>query len=154
MRCRPQSNDVACLLGAIAGPIRLYFLTVMCRDVVQHSLQPCPDRLKTSKPQNIKGCCVQRGHRAGAIALVAVGVLVELGVPNPVLALNAPAVLHQLHQGFWGGAQAGRKEVGGLKGLPSRLTVAATSTIHLVPIQLSRMSSDRDYLNQDYLWLG
>jgi hypothetical protein len=45
------------------------------------------------------------------------GVLMELGVANPVPALNAPAVQNQLQQGFWGRAQAGEKEVGGLKGL-------------------------------------
>ena len=124
------------------------------RDVVHHHLNSGTDRLKPSQPQQVQSGGAQRGHHACAIAQVAVGVLMELGITDPVPAFNAPAVLHQLHQGFWGGAQAGRKEVGGLKGLPSRLTVAATSTIHLVPIQLSRMSSDRDYLNQDYLWLG
>ena len=31
----------------------------------------------------------------------------ELGVTDPVPALNAPAVAHQSQQGLWGGAQAG-----------------------------------------------
>jgi hypothetical protein len=31
----------------------------------------------------------------------------ELGVPDPMPALNAPAVSHELQQGFWRGAQAG-----------------------------------------------
>jgi len=39
----------------------------------------------------------------------------ELGVPDPVPALNAPAVSYKLQQGFGGGAQAGKKQVGGLK---------------------------------------
>ena len=43
------------------------------------------------------------------------GVLTELGVTEPVPAFNAPAVSHQLQQGFWRGAQARQKQVGGLK---------------------------------------
>ncbi|QPN59765.1 hypothetical protein H8F24_17770 [Synechococcus sp. CBW1002] len=41
----------------------------------------------------------------------------ELGVTDPVPALNAPAVSHQLQQGFWGCAQAGEKQMRGMKGL-------------------------------------
>ena len=41
----------------------------------------------------------------------------ELGVADPVPALDTPAVSHQLQQGLWGGAQAGKKKVGGLKWL-------------------------------------
>jgi hypothetical protein len=51
-----------------------------------------------------------------------VGILVELGVTNPVPALQAPALSHQPEQGFWGGAQAGEKQVSGLKG--SAITAA------------------------------
>ena len=78
-----------------------------CPDVVHHRLHSGADRLKAGQPQQVERCCTQRGHRAGAVALVAVGVLVELGVSDPVPALNAPAVSHQLQQGFWGGSQAG-----------------------------------------------
>lgn len=46
-----------------------------------------------------------------------VGVLMELGVAEPVPAYNAPAVANQLQQRLWCGAQAGEKEVGVLKGL-------------------------------------
>ena len=52
----------------------------------------------------------------------------ELGVPDPVPALNAPAVSHQLQQGFWRGAQAGEKQVGRLKGLA--ITGAAGRHFH------------------------
>jgi len=61
----------------------------------------------------------------------------ELGVPDPVPALNAPAVSHQLQQGFWRGAQAGVApkgapgeplEVGRLKGLA--VTGAADRDFH------------------------
>jgi hypothetical protein len=60
---------------------------------------------------------VQRGHHAGTVAPVAVGILIELGVPDPMPSLNTSAVSHQLQQGFWGGAQAGEKQVAGAKGL-------------------------------------
>jgi len=40
---------------------------------------------------------------------------VELGVADPMPTLNAPAVAHQLQQSFWGGAQAGEEQVGGVK---------------------------------------
>jgi len=68
-----------------------------------------------------------------------VGILMELGVPDPVPALDTPAVAHQLQQGFWRGPQARQKQVGGLKRLPSRVPLAVTSTIQLVPIQASLM---------------
>ena len=55
-------------------------------------------------------------------------VLVELGVTNPVPALNAPAVLHQLQQGFWGSAQAGEKQMGGVNGLV--VTPAGSRHLH------------------------
>ena len=51
----------------------------------------------------------------------------ELGVANPVLALNAPAVPHQLQQRFWRGAQAGEEQVLHLRGL----AVAAAGGRHL-----------------------
>ena len=44
-------------------------------------------------------------------------VLVQLGVTDPVPALNAPAVAHQLQQRFWGGSQAGEKQMSGLEDL-------------------------------------
>jgi hypothetical protein len=50
------------------------------------------------------------------------GILMQLGVADPVPTLNAPAVSRQSQQGFWGCAEAGKKEVFGLEGL----AVAAT----------------------------
>ncbi len=41
----------------------------------------------------------------------------ELGVPDPMPAFNAPSVAHQREQGFWRGAQAGEEQMGGEKGL-------------------------------------
>jgi hypothetical protein len=52
----------------------------------------------------------------------------ELGFPDPVPALNAPAVSHQLQQGLWRGAQARQKQVGGLK--RPAVTGAADRDIH------------------------
>ena len=94
---------------------------------MHHRLHPGPDRPKPRQAQQVQRCGSQRGHRASAIAPVAVGVLMELGVADPVPALDAPAVSHQLQQGFWGGAQAGEKQVGGLEGL----AVAAAGGRHL-----------------------
>ena len=54
-------------------------------------------------------------------------VLVQLGVTDPVPAFNATAVVHQVQQGFWGGAQAGEEVVGGLE----RLAVTAAGGVHL-----------------------
>ena len=48
------------------------------------------------------------------------GVLMELGVTNPVPPLNAPTVSGQLQQAFWGCADAGEKEGFGVE----RLAVA------------------------------
>ena len=52
----------------------------------------------------------------------------ELGVADPVPALNAPSVAHQPQQGFWCGAQAGEKQVVGTKGLA--VTGAAGRDFH------------------------
>ena len=41
----------------------------------------------------------------------------ELGVRDPVPALNTPPVLHLWQQGFWRDAQAGDEYVGGVKWL-------------------------------------
>jgi len=70
-----------------------------------------PDRLIPGQPEQVESCRAQRGHRADAITPVAVSILIELGIADPVPALDAPAVPHQLQQGFWGGAQAAQKQV-------------------------------------------
>jgi hypothetical protein len=84
---------------------------------MHHRLQSSPDREEPGQAQQVQCCSAKRGHHAGAIAPIAVGILMELRVSNPVPALDAPAVSHQLQQGFWGGAQAGEKHVAGAKGL-------------------------------------
>ena len=45
------------------------------------------------------------------------GILMQLGVADPVPTLNAPAVSHPSQQGFWGCAEAGETEVFGLEWL-------------------------------------
>ena len=77
--------------------------------------------METGQPQQVHGRCAQRAHRAGAIAPVAVGVLMELGVPNPVPALNAPESSYQLQQCFWGGVLARKKQMSGLKAAVTEL---------------------------------
>ena len=94
---------------------------------MHHRLHTGANRLKTAQPQQIERCGSQRGHHPSAIAAVAVGVLVELGVTDPVPALNAPWVPHQLQQSFWGGAKAGEKQVLRLK----RLAVSGAGSGHL-----------------------
>ena len=84
---------------------------------MHHRLHPASNRLKTGQSQQVEGCRSQRGHCSGAIAPVAMGVLVELCVADPVPTLNAPAISYQLHQGFWGGAQAREKQMSGTEGL-------------------------------------
>jgi hypothetical protein len=46
-----------------------------------------------------------------------VSILMELGVTDPVPALQAPVLPDQSQQCFWGGSQAGYEQVGGLKWL-------------------------------------
>jgi hypothetical protein len=94
---------------------------------VSYGLHSGPDRLKPSQPQQVESCRSERGHRPSSIAPVAVGILMELGVANPVPALNAPAVPHQLQQGFWGGPQAREESVRGVE----RLAAAGADRGHL-----------------------
>jgi hypothetical protein len=94
---------------------------------VHHCPHAGTDRLIPGQLEQVESCRAQRGHRAGAIPPVAVGVFMELGIADPVPALNAPAVPHQLQQGFWGGVQATQKQVRGLE----RLTVATAAGLQL-----------------------
>lgn len=57
-----------------------------------------------------------------------VGDTMELGVTDPVAALNAPPGSHQMQQRFRLSAQARQEEVGGLKRLA--LTAAAGREFH------------------------
>ena len=95
---------------------------------MHHRLHAGADRLKTGKAQQIQGGGPQRGHRAGAIAPVTVGVFMQLCVADPVPALNAPAVPHLSQQGFWRGAPAGEEVVGCVKWLA--ITGAIGGHIH------------------------
>ena len=93
---------------------------------MHHRLDAFQDRLKSSQSEQVEGCRAQRRHCSGAVAPITVGVLIELGVTDPVPALNAPAIPHQLQQGFWGGAQAGEEEMG----LPEGLAIASADGDH------------------------
>jgi hypothetical protein len=60
-------------------------------------------------PEQAEGRRPEGRQGAGTIAPVAVGILMELGVTNPVPALNASAISHQLQQGFWRGPHGGEE---------------------------------------------
>ena len=94
---------------------------------MHHRLHARADRPESSQPQQVQCRRAQRGLDAGAIAPVVMGVLVELGVTDPVPAFNAPAVPHQFQQRVWRGAQAGEEQVLCLKGQ----AVAAAGGRHL-----------------------
>ena len=84
-----------------------------------HGGQPSSHRVVTVEPKQVQGQGAQRGQHRCTGAAIAVVILMELGVAEPVPAFNAPAVPHQLQQRFWRSAQAGEEEVpleGGLAG--------------------------------------
>ncbi len=83
---------------------------------MHNRLHASSDRAKPSQPQQVEGCSPQRGDSTSPIAAEAVRVLVELGVADPVPALNAPTDPHHLQQCLWGGAQAVAEQMGGVKG--------------------------------------
>ena len=88
-------------------------------NVVRNCSQPSSHRVVAVEPKQDLGQGAQRGQHRCTGAAVAVVILMELGVAEPVPAFNAPAVPHQFQQGFWRGAQAGEEEVpleGGLAG--------------------------------------
>jgi hypothetical protein len=64
----------------------------------------------------------ETSHDPGAIASIAMDVLIELGVADPVPTLNAPPVSRQSQQGFRACAEDGEKEVFG----DERLAVAGS----------------------------
>lgn len=84
-----------------------------------HRGQSSSHRVVAVEPEQVQGQGAQCGQHRCTGAAIAVGILMELGVAEPVPAFNAPSVPHQFQQGFWRGAQAGEKEVsleGGLAG--------------------------------------
>ena len=59
---------------------------------MRHPLQASPHRLKPFEPQQVHGCRPHTGQRPGTVAPEAMGSLMELGVADPVPALDTPAV--------------------------------------------------------------
>ena len=80
---------------------------------MHHRLQALADRVEPSQAQEIHRSGAQGCHHAGAVTAVAVVVLMELGVSDPVPALDTPALSHQPEQRFWGRAQARDEPVRG-----------------------------------------
>ena len=94
---------------------------------MHHRLQALADRVETGQAQQVQSSGAQRCHDAGTVAAVAVVVLMELGVTNPVPALDAPAFSRQPQQRFWGRAQAGDEPMDCLE----RLAIADPGGDHL-----------------------
>jgi hypothetical protein len=69
-------------------------------------LQALSDRAESCQAHQVHGCCAQRRHDTGAVSAVEVMIFSQLGVPDPVLGLQTPALSHQAQQRFWCGAQA------------------------------------------------
>lgn len=71
--------------GAAAAPLPAAVMSCIT------ACMPERDRPKPSQPQQIEGCCSHTGNGSSAIAAVTVGVLVELGIADPVPVFNAPS---------------------------------------------------------------
>ncbi len=65
----------------------------------------------------------------------------ELGVTDPVPAINASAVAHQFQQGFWRSAQARLKQVARLKRLSVGCAAGRGFYVQLMPGQAPMMCS-------------
>jgi len=120
---------------------------------VHHRQHPDADRLKDGQLQQVESCGSQFDHRPFAITSVAVSDFMELGVPDPVSALNNPAFSYQFQHCFWGGAQAREKQMSGTEGLAVRGTGGRHSTIQLVPLQASRMCVGACFARSDQVML-
>ena len=76
-------------------------------DVVSHRGQPVSHRVVPVELKQVQGQSAQSGEDSCPGSSIAVVILTQLGVPEPVPAFDAPSLPHQLQQGFWRGAQAG-----------------------------------------------
>jgi hypothetical protein len=83
--------------------------------------------VKSSQAQQVERCGPQSCHHTGTVPAVAVVVLSLLGVSDPMPALQAPALSHQLQEGFWTGPQARDEPVRGLE----RLALPSADGDHL-----------------------
>jgi len=66
---------------------------------MHHRLHAVENRLKTNQPEQVERCRTQAGQRTSAIAPVAVAILVELGVADPVPAIDG--VVRRLVRNRW-----------------------------------------------------
>jgi len=69
------------------------------------------------------------------VTLVAIGVLLELDIADPVPAFDTSPIPHQSQQAFWGVAQAGEKQVCGPEGLAISCALGAHLDDQAVAIQ-------------------
>lgn len=109
--------------------------------VVRHRGKPSSYRVVAVKPKQVQGRIAQRGQHRCTGAAIAVIILMELGVAEPVPAFNAPAVPHLLQQGSGVVCRLVRKRCRWREGFPSRLPLTTSSTIQLLSGQASVMKS-------------
>ena len=101
--------------------------------------------VESSQAQQIQCRGAQHGQHTSAIAAVAVLVLVELRVADPVPAFNAPAPRISRSRASGVVRRLVRNKCLALNGLPSRLPLATSSTIQAVPGQSTLMCSGASY---------
>ncbi len=95
-------------------------------DVMHHCLQALSNRVESSQAHEIHRSGSQGCHHSGGVAAVSVVVLLELGVTNPVTALDAPTLSCQSQQDLWGRARAGEERGSDLE----RLAIACARSGH------------------------
>ncbi len=111
---------------------------------MHHCVQALADGVESSQAQQIQGCGPHRGQHASPVAAVAVFVLVELGVADPVPAFQ----LSMLQRSRISRSRASgvvrrlvMNRCRALKGLLPRLPLASSSTIQALPGQSALMCS-------------
>jgi len=74
----------------------------IARSALMSCITMCrPSRIETNPGRRSRSWwCAERGHYASGVAGIKVFVLMELGVPDPVPALNAKALPDLTQQGF------------------------------------------------------
>ena len=77
---------------------------------------------KSPQAQQVQCNGAETSHHTSSIASVAMGILLELRVADPMPPLDAPAVFHQLQQCFWGRPDAREKQMAGVEGFAVSLS--------------------------------
>jgi hypothetical protein len=104
---------------------------------MHHRLQALADGAESGQAQQVQRCGSQRYHHSVAVTAVAVIFFSQLGAADSVPALQAPALPHQMQHASGVVRRFVMNRWMALNGLPSRIPVAITSAIQLVPCQLA-----------------